>query len=237
MQVSETLKGPQYWNTLEEKQELRDAFMIKFRNISRIMDCVTCEKCRVWGKLQILGFGTAIKILLHPVDKIVTPTATVSTNGAPSTAAGMSDSTRDATCKVLETKRKSKLSLSRQEIIALLNTLNQFSNSLIFAAGAADRAGRQDIPGESISFASFLNLGSLGGVGDTGTGTAAEDTAGEAPVQGGENVYFTLWVTYGTPVLIMLSWGFIMYRKLGRANKLGEQREKEKEKDNAQKVN
>jgi ERO1-like protein alpha len=30
------------------------------------MDCVTCEKCKVWGKLQILGLGTAIKILLTP---------------------------------------------------------------------------------------------------------------------------------------------------------------------------
>lgn len=28
------------------------------------MDCVSCEKCRLWGKLQILGLGTAIKILL-----------------------------------------------------------------------------------------------------------------------------------------------------------------------------
>lgn len=38
----------------------------RFRNISRIMDCVSCEKCRVWGKLEILGLGTAIKILLTP---------------------------------------------------------------------------------------------------------------------------------------------------------------------------
>jgi hypothetical protein len=30
------------------------------------MDCVSCEKCRVWGKLEILGLGTAIKILLTP---------------------------------------------------------------------------------------------------------------------------------------------------------------------------
>jgi hypothetical protein len=40
--------------------------LIRFRNISRIMDCVSCEKCRVWGKLEILGLGTAIKILLTP---------------------------------------------------------------------------------------------------------------------------------------------------------------------------
>ncbi|KAF2316724.1 hypothetical protein GH714_042065 [Hevea brasiliensis] len=28
-----------------------------------LMDCVGCEKCRLWGKLQVLGLGTALKIL------------------------------------------------------------------------------------------------------------------------------------------------------------------------------
>lgn len=41
----------------------------RFRNISRIMDCVSCEKCRVWGKLEMLGLGTAIKILLTPEEE------------------------------------------------------------------------------------------------------------------------------------------------------------------------
>ena len=27
------------------------------------MDCVGCDKCRLWGKLQITGMGTALKIL------------------------------------------------------------------------------------------------------------------------------------------------------------------------------
>jgi len=29
------------------------------------MDCVDCEKCRLWGKLQITGLGTALKILFN----------------------------------------------------------------------------------------------------------------------------------------------------------------------------
>merc|ERR1711998_339740 len=40
-------------------------FVRHFQNISRILDCVGCEKCKLWGKLQMLGLGTAIKILLH----------------------------------------------------------------------------------------------------------------------------------------------------------------------------
>ena len=27
------------------------------------MDCVGCEKCKLWGKLQVQGIGTALKIL------------------------------------------------------------------------------------------------------------------------------------------------------------------------------
>lgn len=43
------------------KQELRQ----KFKNISALMDCVECEKCKVWGKLQVIGYATALKLLLE----------------------------------------------------------------------------------------------------------------------------------------------------------------------------
>lgn len=39
---------------LKKRQEL----MTTFRNITQIMDCVGCEKCKLWGKLQVgLDFG------------------------------------------------------------------------------------------------------------------------------------------------------------------------------------
>ncbi|WCJ27436.1 Endoplasmic reticulum oxidoreductin-1 [Euphorbia peplus] len=43
--------------------ELKQKIQGQFRNISALMDCVGCEKCRLWGKLQVLGLGTALKIL------------------------------------------------------------------------------------------------------------------------------------------------------------------------------
>ncbi|CAN1141338.1 Endoplasmic reticulum oxidoreductin-1 [Linum perenne] len=43
--------------------ELKQKIQEQFRNISALMDCVGCEKCRLWGKLQVLGLGTALKIL------------------------------------------------------------------------------------------------------------------------------------------------------------------------------
>ncbi|KAL9954078.1 hypothetical protein ACROYT_G041570 [Oculina patagonica] len=42
---------------------LKEEFKLHFRNVSRIMDCVGCDKCRLWGKLQVQGLGTALKIL------------------------------------------------------------------------------------------------------------------------------------------------------------------------------
>ncbi|XP_061736736.1 ERO1-like protein beta isoform X1 [Nerophis ophidion] len=47
----------------KEAKSLKEEFRLHFKNISRIMDCVGCSKCRLWGKLQTQGLGTALKIL------------------------------------------------------------------------------------------------------------------------------------------------------------------------------
>ncbi|KAJ5899910.1 Endoplasmic reticulum oxidoreductin-1 [Penicillium taxi] len=46
-------------------QGLKEDFRNRFRNVSRIMDCVGCDKCRLWGKLQTSGYGTALKVLFE----------------------------------------------------------------------------------------------------------------------------------------------------------------------------
>ena len=38
--------------------DLKRQLQTHFRNITTIMDCVGCEKCKLWGKLQLLGAGT-----------------------------------------------------------------------------------------------------------------------------------------------------------------------------------
>jgi ERO1-like protein beta len=45
--------------------ELKEDFRSRFRNVSRLMDCVGCDKCRLWGKLQTAGYGTALKVLFE----------------------------------------------------------------------------------------------------------------------------------------------------------------------------
>lgn len=47
---------------------LKEEFRARFRNVSAIMDCVGCDSCRMWGKLQTIGYGTALKILFELED-------------------------------------------------------------------------------------------------------------------------------------------------------------------------
>lgn len=48
-----------------EGPSLKEDFRNRFRNVSRLMDCVGCDKCRLWGKLQTQGYGTALKVLFE----------------------------------------------------------------------------------------------------------------------------------------------------------------------------
>lgn len=47
-----------------DADDLKAQFRARFYNISRILDCVGCEKCRLWGKVQVTGLATALKVLL-----------------------------------------------------------------------------------------------------------------------------------------------------------------------------
>ena len=47
----------------DTSEQLKFEFREHFRNVSKVMDCVSCDKCKLWGKLQTNGLGTALKIL------------------------------------------------------------------------------------------------------------------------------------------------------------------------------
>ena len=74
---------------------LKRQVQMKFRNITKIMDCVGCDKCKLWGKVQTLALGTALKILFS--GKQIGPESTVNANS------------------------KQSFQLSRFEIVALFN--------------------------------------------------------------------------------------------------------------------
>jgi len=125
-QVPSARDGISYATAQHEGTLLQETFRSRFRNITRIMDCVTCDKCRVWGKLQILGLGTSIKLLLTSEDDIAQALAAqqeyhnLRRRGLPHDA------------------RRAPQLLTRQEIIALINTLHQLSVSVLFAAKASE---------------------------------------------------------------------------------------------------
>jgi len=69
----------------------------RFKHLLQIMQCVGCDRCRLWGTLQTLGIGTALKVLLD-----------------------------DGSSRAV--------SLSRQEAVALVHTLERFSSALKYAS-------------------------------------------------------------------------------------------------------
>lgn len=49
-------------------EALKQQLQTTFHNITHIMDCVGCEKCKMWAKLQLLGIATSLKILFSAED-------------------------------------------------------------------------------------------------------------------------------------------------------------------------
>lgn len=85
-----------------EAKTLKEEFRLHFKNISRIMDCVGCSKCRLWGKLQTQGLGTALRILFSEKEIKNLP------ENSPSIG----------------------FQLTRQEIVALFNGFSRLSTSI-----------------------------------------------------------------------------------------------------------
>lgn len=88
----------------KETLKFKEQFSSKFRNITRIMDCVGCDKCKLWGKVQTRALGTALKILLS------------------GKRSGL-DSTVNA-------DSKQTFQLSRVEIVSLFNGFARLSSSI-----------------------------------------------------------------------------------------------------------
>eukprot|EP01147_Barroeca_monosierra_P010270 gene10270-2419_t len=47
-----------------DRREVLEEMRSHFRRIAELMDCVGCMKCRLWGKLQMRGLATAVRLLL-----------------------------------------------------------------------------------------------------------------------------------------------------------------------------
>lgn len=85
-------------------KKLKEEFREKFFNITRIMDCVGCDKCRLWGKLQTQGMGTALKILF---------------------SGKFEQSTVDKNLIISNDPKKPQFKMRRSEIVALFNAFGR----------------------------------------------------------------------------------------------------------------
>lgn len=83
-----------------EAKVLKEEFRQRFLKVSALMDCVGCDRCRLWGKLQAAGYGTALKIVFEL------------------------NETED------EQSRKLIASLRRSELVSLVNTFDRLSKSI-----------------------------------------------------------------------------------------------------------
>eukprot|EP01004_Peranema_trichophorum_P004268 NODE_3202_length_1401_cov_32.657277_g2784_i0.p1 GENE.NODE_3202_length_1401_cov_32.657277_g2784_i0~~NODE_3202_length_1401_cov_32.657277_g2784_i0.p1 ORF type:complete len:422 (+),score=88.29 NODE_3202_length_1401_cov_32.657277_g2784_i0:75-1340(+) len=52
---------------IPDKSEVLRQMRNNFNNITRLMDCLSCEKCRLWGKLETIGIAAAMKIVIENV--------------------------------------------------------------------------------------------------------------------------------------------------------------------------
>lgn len=77
----------------QQRSALKRQFKSVFRNITVLVDCVQCQKCRLYAKLFSSGLGAALKVLLTPVELLSS-------------------------------------SISQHEIVAIVNVLSKFSESI-----------------------------------------------------------------------------------------------------------
>lgn len=92
----------------ENAVEMMEDFRQRMHKTAQVIDCADCEKCRLWGKIQIKGLATAVRILL-------TPTECIESNITP-TESGE--------------KPCGKFKLTRGEIVSLINGFHKISSSV-----------------------------------------------------------------------------------------------------------
>ena len=50
----------------DDADETRRQLAERFERLQTVMSCVGCDRCKLWGTLQTLGIGTALRVLFQP---------------------------------------------------------------------------------------------------------------------------------------------------------------------------
>ena len=70
-QIAEACGATDGPDQLAARTHLLGEFRTRLHNISKLMDCVGSGRCRLWGKLQVHGLATALRILYAPDRQLV----------------------------------------------------------------------------------------------------------------------------------------------------------------------
>lgn len=81
---------------------LKEEFRNRFSKVNDLMDCVGCDRCRLWGKIQAAGYGTALKIVFELSESAVEDPQS----------------------------RELMAGLRRSELVSLINTFDRLSKSI-----------------------------------------------------------------------------------------------------------
>lgn len=138
---------------------LKKQFKSVFQNVSTVIDCVSCQKCRLHAKVTMLGFGAALKMLLLPHELIQVRPGLARSQAGPGRL-GREWGAGSARWEARGVKRRPmwgwsrgecrrgtwarlgrpirncplravpQASISRDELVAFVNTLNKFSSAI-----------------------------------------------------------------------------------------------------------
>lgn len=112
--------GPHIFNetlvfSTPEALLLKEEFRNRFSKVNDLMDCVGCDRCRLWGKIQAAGYGTALKIVFE-----------------------LSENAKDD-----KQSRDLMANLRRSELVSLINTFDRLSKSIEAVEYFRDRVRRE----------------------------------------------------------------------------------------------
>jgi len=109
-------------DTQKQVVTLQQNFKGVFHNISSILDCVQCQQCKLHGKMAMLGYGTALKILFMTNDELIAS------------------------------------SLSRNEIVAFINTIAKMSEALKDVRDLTDLYWSQHMAPSSVPIQTYSDI-------------------------------------------------------------------------------
>jgi len=130
------------------ERALEKELQAAFRNVTAVMDCVGCEKCKLWGKLQLMGVATALKVLVaeRRAGEALAAAAAAAAGGAAAASSSTTTTTTGAATGAPQAAVLEPLVLERNEVVALVNLFERLSRSVVTVGEMQARLDSGEVP-------------------------------------------------------------------------------------------